>query len=250
MRRILVLFVVVCCSVFSVKSQDSLYLTSGKVIICKVKTIAPKTVSYARHDIPDGPEYIIKRKEVRSIRYENGVIESFVDNPIAKSGNMTLTDFKRNQISFNYLDIVFKNVTIGYERILGENGNLGIKGSASIGFSNSFYTPDNNTIGGLVQLNYYPAGQRKYMYYVAPMFLFGQQRVRIYGQEYINGNYIYNPYESYKNYWGFYISQGFRVSFTNNFAVGFNLALGMRHDVDVQPSHVNAIPQANLIVKF
>ena len=62
--------------------------------------------------------------------------------------------------------------------------------------------------------------------------------------------YIYNCYESYKNYWGFYISQGFRVSFTNNFAVGFNLALGMRNDVDVQPSHVNAILQANLIVKF
>lgn len=250
MRELLVIIALACCSVFTIKAQDSLYLTTGKVIVCKVKTIAPKTVSYTRHDLPDGPEYIIKRKEVRSIKYANGVVEPFVDNPMAKSGNMTLSDFKRNQVSFNYLDIVFKNMTLGYERILGTKGNLGVKGSASIGFGDSYYTPDNNTIGGLIQLNYYPAGQRKYMYYVAPMFLFGQQRISVYGQEYVDGYYVNHSYESFKNYWGFYISQGFRVSFTNNFAVGFNLALGMRHDVEVEPSHLNAIPQANLIVKF
>lgn len=234
---------------FSAKAQDSLFLTSGKVILCKVKTIAPKTVSYTRYDVPDGPEYIVKRREVSSITYANGEKELYVSNPMARSGNMSLSDYKKNQISFNYLDIIFRNVTIGYERMLAK-GYLGIKGSASVGFSDGYYTPDNNTIGGLVQLNYYPAGQRKYMYYVAPMFSFGQQRVRIYGQEYVDGYYVNHTYESFENYWGFYLAQGFRVSFTTNFAVGFNLALGMRHDVNVEPSHLHAIPQANLIVKF
>lgn len=55
-----------------VAAQDKIYLRNGGIIDAKVKEVAPQTIKYTKKDNPDGPDFIIRKGEVTSIRYANG----------------------------------------------------------------------------------------------------------------------------------------------------------------------------------
>lgn len=56
-------------------AQDRIYLRDGTVLKVKVKEIGPRNIVYRKWDNQDGPEYFVTRREVESIKYENGTEE-------------------------------------------------------------------------------------------------------------------------------------------------------------------------------
>ncbi len=56
----------------SANAQDKIYLTDGSSVQVKVKEVSPRQVIYRRWDNQDGPEYVVNRRDVDRIVYQNG----------------------------------------------------------------------------------------------------------------------------------------------------------------------------------
>lgn len=59
------------------RAQDTIRFKNGETKAVKVVEIGTYDIKYVRVDIPDGPNYVIEKKEVISIKYKNGQIDSF-----------------------------------------------------------------------------------------------------------------------------------------------------------------------------
>src|ERR1019366_10798104 len=79
---LLVVLIAISCSAHA---QDKIYKRDGVIINAKVKAVAATSVTYKRYDNPGGPEYMIAKKELSQIKYENGTID-FFDRPETKEG--------------------------------------------------------------------------------------------------------------------------------------------------------------------
>lgn len=64
-------------------AQDAIVLINGKTIWSKVALIDQTTIKYKRYENLDGPDYLVEKKEVSYVKFQNGVIERF-DSPIPK----------------------------------------------------------------------------------------------------------------------------------------------------------------------
>ena len=64
-------------------AQDAIVLKTGKTIWSKVALIDQTTIKYKRYENPTGPDYVIEKSEVSSVKFQNGVVERF-DSPIPK----------------------------------------------------------------------------------------------------------------------------------------------------------------------
>jgi hypothetical protein len=58
-------------------AQDRIYIDNGKVIDAKVKEVNQRSIVYRRWDNQDGADYVLTRREVERIVYENGTEEVF-----------------------------------------------------------------------------------------------------------------------------------------------------------------------------
>jgi hypothetical protein len=61
----------------SVSAQDKIYLMDGSTVQAKIKEVGPRNVVYTRWDNKEGAEYIVARRDVERIVFENGTEESF-----------------------------------------------------------------------------------------------------------------------------------------------------------------------------
>lgn len=66
-------------------AQDRVYTSDGKVIDAKVKEVNQRSIVYRRWDNQDGADYVLTRREVERIVYENGTEESFDTQPTRRS---------------------------------------------------------------------------------------------------------------------------------------------------------------------
>lgn len=76
-------------------AQDKVYTSDGKVIDAKVKEVNQRSVVYRRWDNQDGADYVLTRREVERIVYENGTEESFEAQP-ARRGPFPPPPMRRN----------------------------------------------------------------------------------------------------------------------------------------------------------
>lgn len=60
---------------------DSLFLKDGTVIEVKIKEIGTKDIRYKLCDFQDGPDYLVEKFRVASVRYSNGMLERFNEPP-------------------------------------------------------------------------------------------------------------------------------------------------------------------------
>jgi hypothetical protein len=67
-------------------SQDKIRTLSGEVINANVLEISKDDVSYKKSSNPDGPVYILKKKEINSIIYQNGETEVFNNDRSYREG--------------------------------------------------------------------------------------------------------------------------------------------------------------------
>lgn len=61
-------------------AQDTLFCKNNTQIIGKVLEVDVSVLRYVRADNPDRPVYVIKREDIASVHYQNGVIDIFEDD--------------------------------------------------------------------------------------------------------------------------------------------------------------------------
>ncbi|MDP2385602.1 MAG: hypothetical protein Q8M29_04470 [Bacteroidota bacterium] len=65
---------------FQLKSQDLIVRAKGDTIIAKVMEVGTNTVSYKKSSMPDGPTFVVDKKEIIFIKYSNGEVQDFFDS--------------------------------------------------------------------------------------------------------------------------------------------------------------------------
>ena len=73
-------------------SQDMIYKKDGEIIKSKIKEISIDEIRYLAYNNLEGPIYIIAKKELKKIVFENGITESF--NLSNGYDNYTLEEIK------------------------------------------------------------------------------------------------------------------------------------------------------------
>ncbi len=92
-------------------AQDTLYHASKGVLIVKILEITDTEVKYNAASNPDGPVYVIGKKDALKIVYENGTVESFQKPP--KSKSLPKQKLKhQNFVYFTLSDLILWTVII------------------------------------------------------------------------------------------------------------------------------------------
>ena len=78
-KRLFLFFFAIAASMASLFAQDVITLKDGKEITVLVYEIDDINVKYKKIDNPNGPNYVLKKSEIRVIIYANGSKEEFVD---------------------------------------------------------------------------------------------------------------------------------------------------------------------------
>jgi hypothetical protein len=231
------LFVIFSIISFKAFSQDELYRKDGKVEKVKVIEINKTEIKYNPAQNTDVLKVILK-SEVYKIVYENGKVEVFEQD---KKDNETSIEkapgksFGRSIIALNAFDLLYKQVSLSYEYILGA-GYVGVKLPVSVKmfpnnltydqsyFGYKTYYSKNKIFSTGAQINFYPAGQGKIKYYLGPAYEYGQFYFleTIYDQ---NGNNAVIKKRTIP-YNAFIVNNGLLISFTDNFSFDFGIGLG------------------------
>ena len=94
----------------SVTAQDLIILKDGSIIEAKVTELSPTEIRYKRFDHLDGPNIVIPKSNVLSIRYENGRVENINAAPTAVQKNTQMESHNdRNQQKKQEYAEVFSN---------------------------------------------------------------------------------------------------------------------------------------------
>lgn len=104
----------------AVPAQDTLFYKNGARETVLIKEIGEKEIRYKSPDNPDGPDYVIRKKQVWRINFYNGTSQTFGK----KQSRDSLSDFKvipapakrSNYIGSNVTDLVFGQLMFSYER--------------------------------------------------------------------------------------------------------------------------------------
>ena len=82
MKRIVLLFVLLCAGFSFAAAQDLITTRRGEDIQAKVMEVGIATVKYIKTSNPDGPVYTVPRGDILMIRFANGEKELFYEEPL------------------------------------------------------------------------------------------------------------------------------------------------------------------------
>ncbi len=71
-KQIAATAILTTAAIAAVSAQDRITLRDGSTIKAKVKEVSTRTITYKKWDNPDGPDFIIGKNNVQTIRYANG----------------------------------------------------------------------------------------------------------------------------------------------------------------------------------
>ena len=221
-------------------AQDIILKIDGSTVEAKVEEVTNKDVIYKKFKNVAGPSYHLELKEIEKITYESGAIDVFnapkVSSPSSSYNTYDdVKDFGNNIISLNTLDILFQNITVSYERILGANRKLGIRIPLSISLygdnNNNFNWPVYNIFYSGLDFNFYPTGQGQASLFLGPALRSGYARV------------TQNSFGSYGNinsaYFSFLLQGGFIWNPIKGLTVSSAFGLGSRRYFSYAPSNGN-----------
>ncbi len=200
------------------RAQDTLFKTDGAEKLAKIFEVNETQVKYKLASNPEGPLYIIGKENVSRIHYANGIVENF---PVIKSGStipgMKLdpraTDFGRNFISVNVLDMLSKTIlTLGYEYTF-KSGLFSLKVPVSFGLDTDGYYYENKSFGTGLDFNLYPYGQGRANFFYGPSF------------EYKKYKFTAEP-EDIKSAYALLFQAGFLFQPTRHFNISVSAGIG------------------------
>ena len=257
-------------------AQDKIFYKSGKKVEAKITKVTSETIFYKKFSNPNGPDYEVRVSELDLIVYENGEHEVYSNSVSSGSSsssgvrmvgrtpygtsrsrkiqsNQPISDFNRNLIGINYLDLIFMNFSVSYERIIDEKGYLGLRMPISIGFSaNSDLYLNNNILSSGLDINFYPGGQRRTSYFCGP-------GLRVGNLKRVDFQSVFDPImqvwtsqqlESIHNYFGVYFNNGFLFQPTKSFNVSIMFGMGLKEISGIQNVTPGVIGEANAVFRF
>ncbi|MDO8998370.1 MAG: hypothetical protein Q7W45_01295 [Bacteroidota bacterium] len=86
---------------FKLKGQDLIIKTNGDTLHVKLIELDLNAVSYKKNSMPDGPNFILNKKEIFLIKYSNGDIEYFSDQQSIKTVNTNSSSVSSNNKTYS-----------------------------------------------------------------------------------------------------------------------------------------------------
>lgn len=218
-------------------SQDIIYKADGSAEEAKVILVGDDEIQYKKFSNPDGPVYVLDKRDVLLITYENGDYDMITSIPAHKDHPQGALNegFAPNLLNHHFLDIMYGDVTFSYERILG-SGIVGIHIPFGFGYAYDleFFEGNDtwvkNKFFSGFGLNFYPSGQSRWRYFVGPKMLVGygkQEEYYVFYDEY--GNFMYSDYVDNEGiYFKYMVDNGVRFNPLRNSSVAAILSVGVR----------------------
>lgn len=251
--RLLLIALLSCCSV-AAAAQDKIYLTDGTIVQAKVKEIGPRNITYARWENKDGAEYVVVRRDVERIVFENGTEETITrmrfrerpvaDEPRSERQRAAVPDYGKNILSIAPIQMTNESpagVGIHYERVLDKAGIFSFYLPLAISFVDDRVST--YVSGGYVEqkasrvftylypgAKIYPAGSAHCVTYsVGPSFAFGFGSRFKATQRYdpILGYNVTDYTEGSVFKAGFLINNGLNLQPTKALYIGLELGFGI-----------------------
>lgn len=233
MKTILSITCALLMSVNLIYAQDKIVFKDGKIIEGKIIEVTPADIKYKNPSLPDGPLYIVSKRELNSLIFENGTIE-LIQNSQNKKGVKEIIP-QKNRIVINYFIPyvgstdemrTFTTLGIWYERRLNsffsvkipfEINTASYNQSFMIGFMPKFYFNRNKIIQG----------------FAGPEILIGVGKDRYYNYYYNYYDYNYSATSNTSNRPAFMNTAAANVGMSINPVERFNITMDMGLGVNV-----------------
>ena len=211
-------------------AQEKIYKKDGTVLDV---TILEQTSDFVIYNDDNNEKHVLERSKIdkiEKVQLLNEYVTPIENESTETNSNNELytVNYGKNIISFNYLEFgILLNINFTYERILAD-GFLGINLSAA--FSTSTYYSSNiaNAVyyyqeRYMMDINIYPAGQRRASYFIGPSLGYGT---------YVTEN-INRGQDDYEHtFSSFLLNNGVVISITPNFALSGKVGLGIVRTFD------------------
>lgn len=271
------LFSTVCSALScSIYAQDIINKKNGDSDKAKILEISTRTVSYKMWDNQDGPTMVIPIREVRTIEFENGLVQKIGrDDMLHTIRTTTRTDktsksYKRSDVDYGNTIIALApiymtntsavGIAASMEHLADKNDNIGLY--LPIGFSFDNPSTQNNKTGSFLWaypgIKYYPTGNNG-----PARFAFGPSIIVGAGSE-KRGEYIYNnqtqtsEYKEFQNnifLMGVMLNHSVNIQPTPKFYIGLELGIGIPYFVS-ETEHLgtsstyNTFDNGNPLIQF
>jgi hypothetical protein len=222
--------------------QDVIVKTNGEEIQAKVFEISTNEIKYKRFDNPEGPNYVIDKKQVFMIKYENGNKDVFnnlageqspVYRPVVTTPKPVVPAKPAlpDKPFYNNKHHYYFSLALGYGPSYGGLGlRMQARSGGEVGFGfhwGTGYLPAFNILGLGVEENTFmaSAGLKLFPY----KYLYIDTEFGIFGKEYVEYDLIYDLGE-YELLYGPTFTAGVDWIFWKHF--GFNAGGGISLPVD------------------
>lgn len=236
-KSLLLLFVLLFAFQLGSFAQDVLYKADGTKEPVKITMITATDIQYKKFSNLEGPVFSVPKKDVVMITYENGDFEMMKSaDHDKKAAKIELSEnYTKNLISYHLFDVVYRDFTFSYERILA-SGIISIKIPVGIGYgygndlNNNFNSRVYNLIYSGIGVNFYPTGQGKWRYFVGPNIRVGYGKLINYNGGYIDeyGNWVQGEVSVEGVYTKFFVDNGLMFTPIRNFCVSAIVGVGVR----------------------
>ena len=247
-------------------AQDLVYTISGNKFLAKVTEINTADVKYKDFANPDGPTYVISKREVVLIRFSDGSVQIINENPpplLPKQAEekavkapirkpLNLYYLNKNLLSINALALANGDVTLLYDRELldsklcltflgGYNFNPNMGGLNAV-LRNSWSQIKKNYDAG-IGISYMPGNTRRGQYFVG---LLGKYMAYQYDEnEIINNQSVITRKNGYQL--AIMINNGWVFRITPTFNMKFFAAIGIpTYSPELTKSELHYIPKGYL----
>lgn len=252
MKSIITLFLLV--TTLALHAQDAIYKKDKTKIDGKVLEVGDWNVKYRQASNPDGPIYTIHKNEIVIIIYQNGTSDIFtseVRRPRHKKFDSLAVNFKRNMIGVDIGEFSNVAVNITWEHIFGKKGKTGLRIPFSVGIGPGWYSYNHKVFSAGADFLFFPTGQGKLRYYVAPYAEVGLYSGSYWFHTY-NADMAISYYQHYREmrYSGG-VKNGIQFQATRNFSVTADLGFGLRYSPKgYWYNYVQPASRANLILGY
>lgn len=227
----------------TVGAQDIITLTNGNTLETKVQEVTKKDVVYKKFSNQNGPNYHVDLREIEKVTYESGAVDVF--NPKETSSNessitakFNSADLGKNILCINLPDILFQNITLSYERIIGDEGKVGLRIPFSVSLygdkENNFTFNSYNIYYTGIDMNYYPTGQGQARIFIGPSVRYGYARVQNQYNDVFYSSSIENT-----GYFSFLLNSGFIWNPIKELSISSSFGVGSRRYFTAAPGNGN-----------
>jgi len=251
--KAILLSLVLSSAILPALAQDRIYTKSGGVFEVKIKEIGTRTIVYKKWSNQNGPDYVMPKKDVDHVRYQNGdeeVLDAhnkpqpILERGAARNGQ----EYGRNIISISPIHMTNTSAVgfgLSYERMLDKNSIVSLYIPVVYSFKNngnSYYNPSSGLydkdktrmIWFYPGAKIYPTGSDGIVRYgVGPTLAFGSGKRELTRDEWNPASqaYVTRHYDENVTVMGFLVSNSLNIQPSPKLHLGLELGLGIPYYV-------------------